>query len=268
MFDSVFNLSKYLSVINRDDGKRFTITDRLDAIKRKLSSTDYKTVYEYGLFSLYSKKPLSQINDPLVVISTHIDCEKGITQCFSKEYNEECIIGTYDNSITNTAILYHMLHSDMPDNVVIAFTGDEEVSCKGAAELSSFLNPYDVSVIIVLDVTYCGWETKAEFTVENNFWNDRIKNTVIEEIKNCDNRWKFVPSSLDEIPSELSPENVIYEEAMEDESWTYDEMDLNCFSFCIPVEGEMHSDRGVQIRKRSLSVYTQTLLNLILALSK
>ena len=46
---------------------------------------------------------------------------------------------------------------------------------------------------------------------------------------------------------------------MPDESWDYDEENIKCFSLCIPVGGDMHSDEGVFARIRSLKEYVEVL---------
>ena len=115
----------------------------------------------------------------------------------------------------------------------------------------------------MLDVTYSGWDEKAKFTVENNFWDEETEQAVMNTVNSFDCKWKFVPSSLDKIPKTVRVENLIREEAMEDESWVYDEADQNAFSFCIPVDGEMHSNKGVLIRKKSLVLYSEVLQKIL-----
>ena len=69
-------------------------------------------------------------------MSSHVDCEAGITECFSREEKDDILKGTYDNSITNTAILALMMEGYLPEQVIIAFTGDEEKESKGAVEIT------------------------------------------------------------------------------------------------------------------------------------
>ena len=78
----ILELLDTLAVINRDDGKRFLRTNRLDAITELLWNSSYRRINSQGLFHLYSRVPLSKINEPVIIISSHVDCEHKITDCF------------------------------------------------------------------------------------------------------------------------------------------------------------------------------------------
>lgn len=259
-------LLERLSVPNRDNGVRFTETDRFDAINALLWNSRYRRINPDGLFFLYAAKPLDEICDP-VLISSHIDCV--MPRLFSREQDQDLLLGTYDNSITNAGILWLMLENALPDNVLVAFTGDEERSSHGAAQLVRYLTDQNKkpAVTLVLDVTDMGWEDGADFTVENNFWSDGLGHRVVGAAEATGACWKFVPSDVDEIPSFVEPSLVIAEEATEDESWEYDEYDWNCFSLCLPVDGPMHSSAGVLARKAGVQAYIQALRNITIALS-
>ena len=258
----LFEILQSLSVINRDNGKKFTCTDRLDAISSILWNSKYRMINCDGLFNLYSSMPLKQLlKSGVTIVSSHVDCEQNITKCFSSSVDDKTLCGTYDNSITNASILYLMTRGILPDNVLVAFTGDEEENCTGAKHLIAYLNSKKINVkkIVVLDVTDMGWKEKADFTIENNFWSESTGKRVISVIDKLQYIWRFVPENVDEIPNYISAENVILEEAEEDESWYYDEKEQNCFSFCLPVKGEMHSNSGVLVLKRAFINYTDSL---------
>ena len=73
--DSYFNyLLTQINVLNYDNGKKFTRTDRLDAICELLWNSSYRRINANGLFHLYSKVPLSKLPDELIVVSSHVDC--------------------------------------------------------------------------------------------------------------------------------------------------------------------------------------------------
>lgn len=87
----------------------------------------------------------------------------------------------------------------------------------------------------------------------------KIKNPI----KDVSNKWKLVPSDEQDVPEYIDSQYVIYEEADEDESWEYDEYDWQCFSFCLPTCGPMHSNDGVLARKSGCLKYIETLERII-----
>lgn len=248
-----------LSVLNRDNGCAFTDTSRLDAVSRCLEGTKYTRINESGLFHLYS--PQKSLNEPAVIISSHIDCEENITECFSKLLTDGLMLGTFDNMITNAAVLYLMLKGKLNDNVLVAFTGDEEEDSRGAHDVIAFSEENGINIrhVIVLDVTDVGWENEADFTIENDFWNAGLGKKVIASAENSGYKWYFVPSDPDDIPEFVNSRYVIPFEADEDESWMYDESDTECFCLCLPVKGNMHSNRGIYARQKSFERYTDML---------
>lgn len=259
--DSYFNyiLTK-INVLNYDNGKKFTRTDRLDNICELLWNSSYRRINANGLFHLYSKVPLSELPDEIVVISSHVDCQRQITKCFSKDYNNDLIQGTFDNSLTNAMAVSLMLEDAFSTNVVAAFTGDEEEDSNGAADVAEFFRKLHKKIkVIVLDVTDMGWREGCAFTIENNFWSDTTGKIVSRLSSQTGVLWKFVPSDPYEIPAYIPNGYVIRQEAEPDESWEYDEHEVECFSLCIPTKGDMHSDDGVFVRKDSLAPYMKIL---------
>ena len=154
-----------------------------------------------------------------------------------------------------------MLGNALPDSVIVAFTGDEEEESHGIVETVKFLRSQNVVIdlAIVLDVTDMGWNEGAAFTIENNFWDDACGRRVIERVSRLPAEWRFVPEDPDDIPPYVPPGRVIHVEAEEDETWALDELDVPCFSLCLPVNGNMHSDRGVLARKDSFASYCAAL---------
>ena len=185
---------------------------------------------------------------------------KHITKCYTEELPDGLMRGTYDNSITNAALLHTMLEGRLPCNVLAAFTGDEECFSQGANDVVAFARKHlNLHHVVVLDVTDMGWEQEADFTIENNFWGEALEKAVIASAEESGYKWCFVPSDEDYIPINIDYERVIPVEAEEDESWEYDEHDVACFSLCIPVFGEMHSNKGVYARQKSFERYTYML---------
>ncbi len=255
----LFSLLQKVNVLNYDQGSFFTKSDRLEAIAKILQNTNYRLCNTDGLFRLYAQKPINELPKSLLVVSSHIDCEKHITRCSTQELDEHTLKGTFDNSITNASVLSLMVDGGLPENIVFAFTGDEEILSRGATGVQNYLRLHDKTFfVIVTDVTDMGWNEQCDFTVENNFFGEWEK-SVTDAIGKIEGNWMFVPEDPDSIPKGIPLDRVIPEEAEADESWTYDETDTPCFSFCIPVLGEMHGNEGVLVRKKSFFVYTEQL---------
>lgn len=263
-----FELLEAISLPNRDNGTKFTNTQRIEMIDALLWNSQYRRINPQGLFFLYAAKPLQEITNP-VLISSHIDCIDHMTTLFSRDQGNGMILGTYDNCITNAAVLQLMLEGRLPDNVLIAFTGDEERNSNGAGQLTEFLSRKKKIPVatIVLDVTDMGWNEMAAFTVENNFWSESLGHQVVLCAAETGATWRFVPSDEDDIPRYIASGCIIPEEAECDESWEYDEHNWPCFSLCIPIRGPMHSSVGVLARKDSCHIYMDVLARIAACLA-
>ena len=266
----LIKLLEMVSVLNQDDGRYFKNPGRLNIISSLLWDSEYRRINADGLFHLYAKHPAEFFfNRKTTIVSSHVDCEKSITRCFSQSDGNDILKGTYDNAITNTAILSLMLSDSLPDDILVAFTGDEERSFKGAQQLERFLRINNIAIrhLFVLDVTDMGWinnpDNSADFTIENDFWYDDFGKNIIELTEKKPYKWKFVPADLNNIPSFVPEYSVIHEEAAEDESWYYNEKKINCCSICLPVFGEMHSNKGVLVWESSFRKYTDMLVELL-----
>ena len=258
----LFELLSAVTVPNRDDRVKFTVTDRLDAIAGLLRNSKYRRINTEGLFHLYAAKPTeSYRGSSVTIVSSHVDCVPNFKRCFSEIKENGMLKGTYDNSITNTAVLSLMLAGSLPDDVLTAFTGAEEIGSNGARDLLLFLKKNGISIrhLFVLDVTDMGWEEEADFTIENNFWRDDCGQKIVSCAESLPYPWRFVPSDPDRVPGFVKEEYRIPEEAEEDESWLYDEYRVNCCSLCLPVDGDMHSGRGVLVRQAAFLHYTEAL---------
>ena len=187
-----------ISLLNRDNGRSFTDTSRLDAISQLLAGSNYSKINSDGLFHLYSQQKIP--SKPAVIISSHVDCERHITKCFSEILPDGILRGTFDNAITNAAILHLMLTENLADNVLAAFTGDEEESSQGAAQLIEFARRAGIKIqnVIVLDVTDMGWAENSDFTIENNFWSETLGQKIIASAESSGFNWRFVPSDPDD----------------------------------------------------------------------
>ncbi len=229
-----------VTVNSCDNGELFTDTTRLLAIENLLKESDYELLYRGNLTMLYCKRR-PKVGERVVLVSTHIDTV--YSHCFAQE-RDGYLHGTFDNSYSNAATMWNMLNGKFADNVIIAFTGDEEEDSRGAIETVCALGRMqcNIAFAIVLDVTNEGWEQQAPFTIENDLGIDI-----------------FTAHRLVEILSPYSGKYAYVHDAEPDESWDYDEYGIPCFTLCAPVLGDMHSDEGVLLRKESFPAYPDVL---------
>jgi len=61
-----------VNVDSKDNGRNFTVTNRIQAIERILENTDYQLLHQGNLCFIYGKKPVK--NQSVILISSHIDC--------------------------------------------------------------------------------------------------------------------------------------------------------------------------------------------------
>lgn len=225
---------------SRDNGEEFTVTNRISVIEKLLETTDYKLVVNEPLVRLYSKRDICE-GDSVVLVSSHVDSLYGA--CFCNDEGE-FLRGTFDNSLTNAAILSLMLRGVLPDNVVVAFTGDEEHDSQGAVQTVLALGRMGcvIKFAVVLDVTNTGWEGGACLALENDLGIDLLTAyRIVEVIESVGVKYEFK------------------HDAEPDESWDYNDYGIPALSLCVPVGGDLHSDKGVHLCKKSLAHYMETL---------
>ena len=235
-----YDLLKNVTVDCKDNGECFTVTDRVAVIEELLKDSVYNLVAREPLALLYAKQALRQ-GDRVLLISAHIDCLYG--NCFCRDAGDS-LCGTFDNSFTNAALLWNMLGDTLPDNVVVAFTGNEESDSQGALQVAAALGNAGCEVVaaLVLDVTNEGWESGALFTIENDLGIDILTAyNLISSLEEYGGRFAFKHNALP------------------DESWDYAESGIPSLSLCVPVDGELHSDNGVMLRKESALEYCRVL---------
>lgn len=236
-------LLQHVTVDCKDDGATFQVTDRIAFIQSFLKDTNYQLVAEENLFLLYGQRNLEK-DQPVILLSSHIDCV--YHRCFCTE-EEEFYHGTFDNSFTNAALLHVMKYGQLPPNVVVAFTGDEEKDSGGAVALTVFLTRHQIPIrfALVLDVTNEGWDKQRLVALENDLGIDLLMaHRLIETMKPYQKQYAYL------------------HHAEPDETWDYDEYDIPSLTLSVPVGGNMHSDEGVYVRKTSFPLYCEVLQKL------
>lgn len=227
----------------KDDGEKFTVSSRLDVISEMLAESEWNLIAKGNLCHIYSRHQL-QADQEIVLISSHVDCV--YSQLFL-ETQDDMLRGTFDNALTNAAVVKMMTDNRLPEGVIVAFTGDEERNSSGAKEVVNYLSEIGcyVRFIVVTDVTNVGCDHGLSFTIENDLNIDLLTaHNIIEHMKKYAGAYGFV------------------HEAMPDETWLYYEYKLPCLTLCHPVGGDMHSDCGSTIRKSSAATYCDALSDL------
>lgn len=250
---NIYSLVDELTIPSADDGHQFTRTDRLLRIQSALKESDYILFGEMPLANVYSRREYSA-EKPTVLISAHIDSLYG--EYFTRQGERE-IAGTFDNSACNAVALYLMLKQSLPTQVLVAFTGDEENDSVGADQTIQILQRREASfskleLVITLDLTEESFAC-SHFTVENYFI----------ERQNGDSLLRFARKrELKDYLTGILNNPPCIKDAEPDESWQYDEYDLNCFTLCLPCRAmgeDMHDDCGVVIQTDSFLQYAEAL---------
>ena len=246
---SLFEVLQKVNVNCKNCGDKWTNMDRLIAIKELLSSSFYKRVNDdRELAHIYAKQPITKGKD-YIVISTHVDTVPELTEFFTERLSNGQIKGTFDNALTNAVVVYNMLqNNNFGDNVIVAFTGDEEnmETQTGAMHTMEYFETLgvNVSIYIVLDVT----------------WDRHLGNiATVENIKlSAKNQLKLETA----IKKMSAPPKVVPDNLFDDETNTYRRKE--CFSFCIPIfeTNNMHSNNGCWVDENMLIGYASALTDL------
>ena len=206
--------------------------------------------------------------EDIIVLSSHIDLVPEITAPHCVFYvGKEAMRGTFDNTITNAAVLNLLIENRLPDNVVVSFTGDEETGrCTGAKETIQILTSLGFSKQhihpIALDVTYEGFRIEIEdqpvcFTVENVRYEDSHLIKIANELYKED--FPFICAPKDAYPKGTKAicrgNHSLYDEAV-----AYQDLVDKGVSICLPVgKGSMHSNKGVEADEQVYFGYMEVL---------
>lgn len=231
----------------RDDGVRFTDESRLNAIASELRGTGWQLWKSDTLCRVYASEGFDPAK-PTLVFSSHVDMVA--RRCYA-DCREEVWQGSFDNLITNAALVWDMKNGRLGPQVLVAFTGDEEENSGGADQVAHILscNNVDVRFVVVTDVTEEGWGAGKHFTVENVF---------PDEVQDVADALSWILPAV----ADLDRHPTVIVEGDADEAWDYDEFDLPCCSVCLPCYGDMHSEQGVEVRPESVALYAEVLARL------
>lgn len=266
-----------LAVTSRSNKCKIIDYTRLNVIRDELKGSLYQET-QGDLCSIWSKVPIHQLKDKdIILVSSHVDIVDDMTQCFSILQKDGFYKGTYDNEGTNAAITILMRENDIPENVVFAFTGEEErCTCAGAINALKILyeNVNSISCI-ALDVTYEGYRSNQLMSLENMSpsekdpvaWMDKtfadILMTEPESKTFC-----FIRKEDTVVPSTAPLEYIENAYAMFDEATAYAHYGLPSMSLCLPCNGPMHSNSGVEVKQPVFEGYVISVASVIYAITK
>lgn len=249
-----------LTVPCADDGVSFLRTERIDRIAAILADSDYAMFGRRPLSHIYRHREYSD-EKPTILVSSHVDSLYG--QYFAARCGDD-FQGTLDNSACNALVVELMKQGGLPVQVLVAFTGDEENGSAGVDQTmailrenrASFLN---LELVVVLDLTEEFYGI-CHFTVENYFIGSPRRKRLLQFFRRREMR-TFINRCLGCTPPSVK-------DGDPDESWQYDEYDLNCFTLCLPcglIGDDMHSDLGVTVKGESFLQYAGALQRLTAA---
>jgi hypothetical protein len=194
-----------------------------------------------------------------VVVSSHVDT---VYKNFYLKEGKDVIIGTLDNSITNAVLIELILKHRLPQNLVVAFTGNEEKDSLGVDETVTYLRSIrsSVNIAISLDITARGYRNHG-YTLENYF----IRKGEGRSFRSKKQFMRYLVQILEK----KKVKTIHHVAADPDDTWQFDEHDLNCFSFCLPSRSIavhnnwMHDDIGVVVKRSAIREFQAALLMLM-----
>jgi hypothetical protein len=243
-----------------DNGEEFTDVERIDRINKLLCQSHYFCLEKTPLAQVWGHRDFDP-SLPMVLISSHID---SLYTRYHAGCSDGILCGTFDNSITNAIVIYLMLGNLLPTQTLVAFTGDEEYDSNGADQVMTVLSklhtsPLHPQFVLVLDITEEAYDTHG-FTFENLFCQTSKKPRVLLRFQK-----KREIKTL--ICGGFAPVDVfVIKNGEADESWQYNEYDLNCCSLCLPCKtltGDMHDNQGVFVKQNSVIEYADALQKIV-----
>ena len=266
ILDDVLN---HITLPARSKKSGWTDTAKLDAIEEYVSSNSkYKVIDKTEHYTLYGKKDLSPYNEKPILISSHSDIVSSITEVSSQK-NNNYYHGTYDNLGTNAAAVTLMVSESFPDNVYFAFTDEEETGrCFGADKVSDYIktetneNPF----CIALDVTDEGFYNNRLITLEGLSGSDEEKKLITDAIMNTEGN----SQSFDVVRNSLKENSYFNKDYLTSSTTVFDESifygkqkNLNALSFCLPTDGYMHSNLGLDVKEPVFIGYIYSIASFI-----
>lgn len=267
------NIAEILEAIAlpaRSNKNGFYETEKLDKIDElvKGANTPYRKIAKTSNMVIYGQsKPVD--GEYALLITSHADIVSDI-KTPSSSLEDGYFHGTYDNLGTNAACVNLMLNHNMPTNVYFAFTDEEETGrCFGAADALRYVTEKSgvEPICIALDVTDEGYDNDRLFTIEglhtkSEGFRERLLNSI-KEAEGEEQSFEIVKLKKEDDCFMFSDSYVTNSLTVFDESIFYAKQGCNSCSICLPTEGYMHSDRGLDVKEPVMEGYSLSLAQLI-----
>lgn len=271
LLDRLDYILQNIALPARSNKKGFYETDKIDAIEKIISNSDnsFKLVHKSKHCIVFGKKNPDK-NKECLLISSHSDIVNAITNV-SSEHKNGFYHGTYDNLGTNAAAVSVILNEGdkLPDNVFFAFTDEEETGrCLGATDAFEFIKKYsnESPLCISLDVTDEGYYENRLCSIEGLSASDQIKNKIaycFNDLEGNNKSYAVVKLNKNDYCS-FSSDYVTSDYTVFDESIHYGQkLKQNAFSLCLPTNGYMHGNLGLDVKESVFAGYILSLTGFI-----
>ena len=254
----------------------FTETEKLEAIEKELEGSAFKRVKSTdNHFSLWAQTTFRNCDKtkPIFLVTSHADNVSAITTPSSKVSKDGWFYhGTYDNLGTNAASVILMKEHKMPDNILFAFTANEENGkCTGLKHIVEQLwnSGYEKICGIALDVTYEGFDEGYLYSLENAS-NESFIESISKAVMNMEpkNRtFSFTALDKNNIPANLPQKYLSTDYGWFDEAMAFAKLGVPACSFCLPSDGQMHGNSGLDVRQATFEGYLLSLTSFIYSMT-
>ena len=213
-----------------------------DTIKKFLLDTSYQCIEE-DEFILFCKKDFANYDTGVRLMSVSLD------RC---------------QTVGIAALICLMQKNELPDSVIVAFLKHADEKRQGIHKLVKLLKKTQRTYrAIELDITTTGWEDGCDYTVENCFLTPRMYKKLVSVLHHGRGNWKIIPKDRQMLKGILFFDKYFSTSAPRGENCDYyQEMGVNCFSYCLPVKRNIKEGERITIDVHRLGWYMFILIKL------